>query len=171
MKKKDFIRIINEEVGEFDFLNNEKYIKEKEIIDLLQNFEFQKQFIFDSITKMRYVIEFNEFSAFVYNQSDLEYENEEQNTLNLEITCDVKYKYDSMEEPINFSLIFLGNKVRYQQENSENLITWDEIDVDLYSIEGDKIDFTAFDKAPDNIKKLFIKSYIEDIIKNEFKVE
>lgn len=171
MKKKDFIRIINEEVGEFDFLNNEKYIKEKEIIDLLQNFEFQKQFIFDSITKMRDVIEFNEFSAFVYNQSDLEYENEEQNTLNLEITCDVKYKYDSMEEPINFSLIFLGNKVRYQQENSENLITWDEIDVDLYSIEGDKIDFTAFDKAPDNIKKLFIKSYIEDIIKNEFKVE
>ena len=49
MKKRDFIRIINEEISEFDFLGNEQYLKEQEIVDLLKNEDFQKQFICDSL--------------------------------------------------------------------------------------------------------------------------
>jgi hypothetical protein len=42
-------RIINEEISEFDFLGNEQYLKEQEVVDLLKNEDFQKQFICDSL--------------------------------------------------------------------------------------------------------------------------
>ena len=44
MFKKDFIRIINEEISEFDFLNNQQYQKDREYVDLLNNEDLQKQF-------------------------------------------------------------------------------------------------------------------------------
>ena len=57
MKHKNFIKIINEEISEFDYLNNEQYLAEQEDIKRLQEEFFQKQFIMDSITRMRDKIE------------------------------------------------------------------------------------------------------------------
>ena len=49
MINNDIIRIITEEISEFDFLGNDKYQKENESIDLLKNEEFQKRFICDAL--------------------------------------------------------------------------------------------------------------------------
>ncbi|MFO8052823.1 MAG: hypothetical protein R6U54_02535 [Candidatus Omnitrophota bacterium] len=84
MKKKDFIRIINEEITDFDFLSNELYLKEQENIELLKNPQFQKQFIVDSITKMRDKIKFDEFSAQISNDPDL-YIDQHHDDMNLEV--------------------------------------------------------------------------------------
>src|ERR1035437_5253077 len=53
MVEKDIIKIINEEASNFDFLGNDDNMKEQEIIDLLQNEEFQKQFICDSLLERK----------------------------------------------------------------------------------------------------------------------
>jgi len=180
MKKKDFIRIINEEIGEFDFLNNEKYLKEQEIIKILENPEFQKQFIIDSITKMRDKIKFDDFTAQIYN--DPEIQDQQHNDLNIEVNTDVVYNYNDNKEPIKFSLNFMGENVNYRTgyEHSQGdyhtpsatdvwyeNINWFEIEPTLYTMEGDEIKFDAYKKAPNNIKELFIRSYIQDTIENE----
>jgi len=171
MRNKDFIRIINEEVSEFDFLNNDKYKKEQEITDLLQNSEFQKQFITDSITKMRDTIEFDDYSAYVYNDPDFEYQ--DYDDLSLEVNCEISYKYKDNENPVKFSLMFLGKNIDYQNDGKNNVgetkygdIAWNDISVNLYTVEGDVIDFTAFDNASSDVQKLFIKTYVKDGINN-----
>ena len=180
MRKKDFIRIINEEVGEFDFLNNEKYKKEQEIYDLLQNPQFQKQFIIDSITKMRDRISFDEFFARVYNDPD--FQDQYHSDMNLEINVELLYNYNPSEDPIKFALVFDGTNINYETGSEDSIgdyqtpsysdrwyksISWNEIDVNLYTIEGDEIEFIAFKKAPNNIKELFIRAYAEDVIEKE----
>ena len=180
MKRKDFIRIINEEVGEFDFLNNEKYQQEQEILKLLENPQFQKQFIIDSITKMRDKISFDDFFARIYNDPD--FQDQFHNDINLEVNAEIGYIYDPSKDPIKMTLTFNGTNIHYETDSEESsgdqhtpsysdtsykTIAWDEIDVNLYSIEGDEIEFVALKKAPNNIKELFIRSYIEDVIKEE----
>jgi hypothetical protein len=180
MKKKDFIRIINEEIGEFDFLNNEKYLKEQETIKILENPEFQKQFIIDSITKMRDKIKFNNFTTQIFN--DPEIQDQQHNDLNIEVNAEITYSYNENNDPINFSLNFIGENVRYQTGYDYSHgdrdtpsatdvwyknINWYEIEPTIYTLEGDDVEFTAFNKAPDNIKELFIRSYIQDTIETE----
>lgn len=180
MKKKDFIRIINEEVGEFDFLNNDKYQEEQEIIKLLQNPQFQKQFIIDSITKMRDKIKFDEFFARVYNDPD--FQDQYHSDMNLEVDTELLYTYDPTKDPIKLSLGFEGHNIHYETGSESSAgdydtpshsrmwydtVSWDEIDVNLYTNEGDEIEFIAFNKAPANIKELFVRSYVEDVIEKE----
>lgn len=166
MKRKDFIRIINEEIGEFDFLNNDGYVEERRKIELLQNPQFQKQFIIDSITKMRDKIKFDQFSAHFYNDIDLD--DQYRDNVNLEVNTEILYKYDPQEEPIRFSLVFTGSNIEYEPDTSSNeMVNWDDIDVNLYTTDGDQIDFSILEKAPLNTKILFIKAYVEDVIKNK----
>ena len=63
MIDKNIIRIINEEASNFDFLGNEDYLKEREILDLLQNEEFQKQFICDSLLERKNKIKTDVFES------------------------------------------------------------------------------------------------------------
>ena len=49
MDNKDFVKIIKEEISNFDFLGNDEFLKEQEVNDLLQNEDLQKQFICDSL--------------------------------------------------------------------------------------------------------------------------
>ena len=37
----------------------------------------------------------------------------------------------------------------------------------LYTLEGDEIEFKAFNKEPENVKELFVRSYLEDAIENK----
>lgn len=185
MRKKDFIRIINEEINDFDFLSNELYLKEQENIEILKNPEFQKQFIVDSITKMRDKIKFDDFSAHISNDPDL-YSDQHHDDMNLEVDVELQYLYGTAKEPIKFSLFFAGDKIGYhtgyEYERGDywtpssgeawyNSISWSDIDVNLYTPEGDEIKFIAFEKAPDNIQELFIRSYVEDAIKNKTDIE
>ena len=50
MISKDIIRTINEEISNFDYLNNDKQVSEDEKAQLLASEDFQKQFVIDSIS-------------------------------------------------------------------------------------------------------------------------
>lgn len=181
MRKKDFIRIINEEITEFDFLSNDKHLKEQEDIQLLENKEFQKQFIIDSITRMRDKIKLDNSDTHISNDPDVRDE-DYHNDLMIEANINVEYTYDPSKSPIKFSLSFDGERINYYTdyeydpgdyytppygETWYTEIAWDEIKVELFTDEGDEIKFTALDEAPNTIYKLFVRAYIEGLIESK----
>lgn len=176
MRKKDFYRIINEEISNFDFLGNDQRLKEQESVELIANEQFQKQFIIDSITNMRDKINIINSDAYV-TDNDPEVQIEDyHNDLNIDVNVDLTYKRTPQDEPIELGLGFDGQNVSYgtdhhserqtydypgSSETWYTYINWDSIEVNLYTKDGDELKFVAFDNAPRNIQHLFIRSYIE----------
>lgn len=187
MQKKDFIKIINEEISNFDFLGNEAYLKEQESIDLLRNEDFQKQFICDSLLSIndRKKIERNNKIKTKVSDSRVggnwEDNFNDASFLTLEYYLEIEYRYDQTKEPIKFTLNFdsenipinksgyfdPGNQERAPEgEEHFSFFAWDAINVTLFTVDGDEIEFTAFNRAPHNIKILFIKEYTENYVVN-----
>jgi hypothetical protein len=186
MFDKKLIKIINEEVGQFDFLGNDKQSKEQEIIDLLQNEDFQKQFICDSLLERKNKIKTDVFDSRI--GGDWEEDNsEDANKLSLDYFLKVEYKYDQGKEPIKFDLSFYSDNITISKADDYDKgriggttdsdiapsgsawfdgFNWNDINVDLNTTEGDEIDFLAFKHAPPRIKVLFIRQFVEDYIGN-----
>jgi len=180
MEKKDFIKIINEEISNFDFLGNDAQVKEEESYNLLKNEDFQKQFICDSLTNKKN-IKTKITDANVGGDWE---DGENAKNLSIEYYLDVEYLYDSNKEPAKFTLNFNGSNIRididsdYDSGNWGNYVApsggdyyryieWGDIDVSLSTLDGDVIDFIAFRKAPIKIQNLFIREYTENIIANK----
>jgi len=186
MNNKDFVKIINEEISNFDFLGNDEFLKEQEVTDLLLNEDLQKQFICDSLLNRndKIVVEItdnvisDDAGGAIFRTP---------NSLNIEINLNIKYKYDQTKEPINFSLGFNGDRIEITMDSDYNAgrygasvddseapsggdwidyIDWDNIVVTLYTMNGDEIEFTAFEKAPEKIQTLFVREYCESNIEN-----
>ena len=183
MRRKDFIKIINEEISEFDYLNNEQYLAEQEDVKRLQEEFFQRQFIMDSITRMKDKIELSDIDIGI-GYIDPELGESPHNDLYIDYSANVNYKFNDTEEPVKFNISFGSfdnvdyttqgyyNSGDFQHQPPEGehyieSINWHEIPVSLYTLEGDEIEFKAFDKEPENIKELFVRTYLEDAIENK----
>ena len=177
MKKKEIILLINEEISGFDFLNNEAYLKEQENVDLIQNEDFQKQFLIDSILK-REKIKLNVTDARVTG----DWENRDSGRFGIEYYAEVSYTYDATKDPTTFILSFDGTDVPFSTKGTEDqgdsltapygetwfdYIDWTAIVVGLSTFDGDDIRFTAYEKAPDKIKNIFVREYLEGFISDQ----
>ncbi len=178
MDKKDFIRIINEEVSDFDFLGNEERLKYEEVTNLLRNEDFQKQFICDSLLKNNKIRTSIYDSRLTGNWEDTS----EDVKFNLDYYLNIEYKYDQNADAVKFQVIFDGESIpmskggRFYPGNREiapestefiDGIDWHDINVTLWTVDGDEIKFTAFEKAPPKIQVLFIRQYVESFIGNQ----
>lgn len=174
MKNKEIIRIINEEISNFDFLGNEGYLKEQESLDLLQNEDFQKQFICDSL------ISSNKIKTNVIESNiggDWE-KLDNASKLILDYFISVEYKYDINKEAAVFDLEFTGNisinvgshfelatyTIPPSSEAWFDAFNWSDIETKLYTKDGDVINFIAFQKAPPRIQTIFIRNYVDNYI-------
>jgi len=187
MENKDFIKIINEEISNFDFLGNDQYLKEQESVDLLRNEDFQKQFICDSLLSIndnRKTERNNKIKIRVVDSrvgGNWEEDYEDATYITLEYYLEVSYLYDRNSEPMNFTLNFDSEKIDvvksgyYNAGNYETApegeayfshFNWNNITVTIFTMDGDEIEFTAFKRAPRNIQVLFIKEYTESYIVN-----
>jgi len=183
MKKSDLIKTINEEISNFDFLGNDEYLKEEENVNLLKNEDFQKQFICDSLVNKK------NLRIDVYDSrigGNWEEDNfDDANNLSIEYFLKIEYKYDQSKEPIKFDLNFYADKVDISKSGWQDRghvggtpetdrepsgeawldgFDWRDIAVDLYTPEGDEIDFIAYKKAPPKIQTLFIREFCQDFI-------
>lgn len=174
MNRKEFLKIINEEITQFDFLNNDNYLKEQQTYEMLNNESFQKQFIVDSITNMRDKIKIDTSDSHVTNDPEINVE-DYHNDMSIDSNVEVTYQSNPNAQPIKFVLSFSGNRIGYYtggQSEPEtgygsswyDRIEWGSIAVNLYTDEGDEIKFIALEKAPDKIYELFVRSYMEDVI-------
>jgi hypothetical protein len=180
VKKDNIIMIINEELENFDFLGNDEYNKEKEGFDLLSNEDFQKQFICDSLLKRRDKLKVRVTDSGVggnwetNNPEDISF-------LTLEYFTEIEYKYDPAKEAVKFTLNFdsdrisvsaggyynPGNWGRYEPPEGDtwyDSIDWMDINVTLFTMDGDEIEFNAFKRAPADIQNLFVREYVESYI-------
>lgn len=159
--------LIKEEVSKFDYLNNDKRIEETENLELLNNDEFQKKFIIDSIEKNSKVKKYStndDLNSMLRKYGDIQ-----DNLIDAEISIGYEYLYDSTKDPITFNIDFNANKVpisdgELNNEEDINKINWNQFNVVFTSINGDIINFKMFNQASDKIKGLFIKTNIKDIL-------
>lgn len=176
MNNKDILRIIKEEVSDFDFLGNEERSKYVEEISTLKDEEFQKQFICDSLVNRN-----NNIKQTV-GDSSIEGDwagSSDNDKLNLDYSVNIEYRYDRTKEPIKFILSFFGDNVDYSVEDTYEpgtyqdepqsdswfeYIDWSDIEVQLETHGGDDIKFTALYNAPEKIQNIFIKEYILEFI-------
>ncbi len=182
MHKIDFIKIINEEISNFDFLGNDEVLKEQETNDLLMNEDLQKQFICDSLLNKRDKVKILKIVEANITGNWDEPNVEDANRLSLDYSLDIEYIYDTTKEPIFFNLTFAADKIdisvngwsergSYEVEPSGDAwydgFDWNDIDVILYTMDGDTVKFLAFEKAPPKIKVLFIREFTQNFIENE----
>jgi len=184
MFDKNSIKIINEEIGKFDFLGNEDQSKEQEIIDLLQNEDFQKQFICDSLLNKKSKIK--EEVRYSNIGGNWEEDFEDTNKMTIEYFLHIAYQYDQTKDPIKFELDFYSENIEISKtgwydkgrtggttdsdiapsgEAWFNKFNWNNIEVSMATTpDGDEIKFVAFEKAPPKIQTLFIREYTESYI-------
>lgn len=187
---KKIIKVVNETISEYDFLGMNKLKEQQQYYELIENEDFQKQFITDFMLGKtdKYKI-VNTSDAKISGDYTDDYMQDQTNHINIEYGVRIEYKYDSNKEPVQFELYFdnderinisIGGKEdsintdRGTQHITDSWITyveWDKINVNLYSIEGDEIEFKALKKAPQNIKELFVREFTKDLIESETTME
>ena len=188
MNKRDFVRIIKEELSDFDFLGNDEFLKEQEVTDLLQNEDLQKQFICDSLLNRNDKIKITKIADSYLTGNWDESNQEDADRLAIEYSLDIEYLYDMHKEPIKFNIFFASDRIdirvggwydpgRFggttdtdyapEGESWYDVFDWSDIDVTLYTIDGDDVRFTAFENAPPKIQTLFIREYTQNFIENE----
>jgi len=182
MTRKDFVKIINEEIKNFDFLGNDEVLKEQEVTDLLQNPDLQKQFICDSLLDKSGKVKIKEIvDSYIRGNWD-ESNTEDADRVTLVYSIDIDYRYDAMKEPITFNLYFNADKIDIgvdgwynagdymnapEGESWYNVFDWGDISVALNTIDGDDIEFKVFEQAPEKIQTLFMRHYLEGFIETE----
>ena len=161
--QKNIIKTINEEISNFDFLGNDKYEMLMENITLMENEDFQKQFIVDFLIGKSEKYEIVD-SIEINLIGDWEGEDNQETQLGVECNVDLQYTYDVDKEPIEFSLLFKSDSI---SKTSNGEINWGDVDVTLFTTEGDEIKFTTFESAPEKIREIFIREFINDVFKEE----
>jgi len=193
MKLKDVYRIINEEIVQFDFLSNESLIKETEGVELLSQRNFQRSFIIDSITNMREKININNTPEAHITEPDYD---ENQDNIEFQYFISVIYQYhnpsnvngqnpsndDDPITPIPFNVDFSGQPLKiYMDGYSDpgdgytqppegdmwmNGVNWSDIEVRLYTPDGQEIPFPELGQASEKTRELFIRAYCESILES-----
>lgn len=176
MINKNILRIINEEISDFDFLGGDKMSKEYEYNTILSNEKIQKQFICDSLLNKERIKLSIKDSMINGNWEDYD---EDANKLTLEYELNVQYIHGDASQPLKFNLIFYSDNIQIRKRTLSNsgdyntepygeswfeYIDWDDISVQIINNDGVEIKFVAFEKAPKNIQEMFIKRYVLDYI-------
>lgn len=179
------LKIIKEEVNNFDFLgvnSNQESLDERE---LLSNFEIQKQFICDSIEKNNIKIKSVDYANLSGNFDIDNLEDDIKFSIEYDVT--IEFMYDRTKEAAIIKLSFSGDNIVAELtgiDDKGDYITgphfepyikkiyhWNDIDVEYKDKNENKIDFTVFDKAPSKISELFIKSYLGEYISSKSGIE
>lgn len=188
MNKRYFIKIISEEINNFDFLGNNEFLKEQETTDLLQNEDLQKQFICDSLLSKQDKVKIAKIADSYITGNWDELNKDDADSVTLEYSLDMEYQYDIEKEPLKFNLSFQSDRidisvsgwydtgkwsgtmpdsVESSGESWYDVFDWSDIDVKLYTMNGDEIKFLAFENAPPKIQTLFIREFVQNFIENE----
>lgn len=188
---KKLIKTINEEIHKYDFLGSDKLKEEQEYFNLIEDEDFQKQFITDFILgkKDKYkIVERTE--ARIGGDYDTDFTVDQENYITIDYGVRIQYIYDSNKKPIQFELYFSNDdRIGISLDGNEDSVSgadwgsdrlynswisnveWYNITVNMYSTEGDEIDFKAFKNAPTNIKILFIREFTKDLIEDKTTME
>ena len=169
----DFNRIINEAFEEFDFLNNDKLIKEEQFNSILSTPEFIKTFINDVVSNFNSKIKFGTINILdaSINDEDIINSNE---PLNIDFATKIKYlpkdnKYISLGisiegENVDYNLGSNYDNGDYYTKSSSEIwfdnIEWRDVVVKLYNSDFDVLNDNVLKDADKETAKRFILKFI-----------
>ena len=188
---KNLIKLVNEEIHKYDFLGGDVLREEQEYYELIENEDFQKQFITDfilgKIDKYKIV---ETTDARIGGDYDTDFAADETNHITIDYGVRIEYNYDPNKKPVQFELYFdndekIGITVTGQEDSISGSdwgrqrvydswiasVDWDKINVEMFSTEGDTIEFKAFKRAPAKIRELFIREFTKDLITDKTTME
>ncbi len=143
---------------EYDFLHLKNLTEEQFIEEIVVNQHFQSSFIADSINYRNIdsdTIE-SQINVSLLNQND----EITQNFL-VNILFNINYKYH-FDEAIAFDLRFFGSpKIKFI--NNTTYVNWLDIQPKII-LNRTEVDFYVYNKIDNEYKKMFIKSYIGNIV-------
>lgn len=165
--KKQFIKIINEEIVGYNLLENEN---------------FQKQFICDFLLNKKDKYQITNITDSYINNN---WEND--GYLDMTYGVEITYRYNSMKEPVRFGLWFRGEYVGFSIDSDYqpghwagtmpdsippsggdwfSRIDWNSIKVQMHMVDDNDsdINFIAFDRAPERVQNIFISRFLSDFI-------
>jgi hypothetical protein len=178
MEKKHIIRLINEEIGDYDFIGLDKMNEEDSNNMLLNGKEFQTQFVFDVVNNFKNTIKLADVNASSSNDEDL-FKNgsETGDAFNLEYDVDIIYNY--LGKSIPLTLVFEGHNIQYGMGGYYNAgnydmqpegdayftyINWSDINLTVYDGDGGEVKMKWI-RGNKPLYDTFIKKFTEDIIK------
>jgi hypothetical protein len=187
---KNLIKVINEEISKYDFLGGDKLKEQQEYYNLIENEDFQKQFITDFILGKtdKYKIIDTVESRITGDYSD-DFTADQINYISIEYAVKIEYKYDLNKEPVQFELFFSNDeRIPINVDGEEDKIStdrgiqnitdswitfidWNKINVDMFSIDGDTIEFKAFKRATPEIRNIFVREFTKEMISTETNME
>jgi len=170
MEFKKVIKLINETINstDFDFLGMSNIEDEQQIVETLNNYVFQKKFLYDLLfNKNNITINASEVTLKKELDSDLK-----SGKLNFEYSANIEYTFDEID--LEFEILFTGESIDFKITESEYdgteklIIDWDSINYEVYSNNGDLIDFHVFEKMEDpRIERMFLREFLGYFIEKE----
>jgi hypothetical protein len=152
MNKKEMIKIINEEISNFDYLGMDIQQKEVNKKELVNSKEFIVKLINDILEENTENFKFKEVVGTKKEVDDL---HNMFNVGNSDLFYEIHFFYDFMGVDYEFTILLEGNNI-----TTEPTINWGEIDTTLVFDEiGEEVDIDWL-KKNDKIYEKFIKSLI-----------
>jgi len=164
------LSIINETISnDFDFLGIKSAESEQQTIETMNTYEFQKEFLYDLFfNKHKFKIDASE--AILRKQTKDDFN---RGIFNIDYTTNIHYENNGTE----FDLVidFSGEEVDFFIKASEEdgrevlVIDWESINYEIYTPNGDIIDFHVFDRMEEKIERLFMREFLGYFIEKEIK--
>jgi hypothetical protein len=143
MKRKQFYKVINEEIGNFDFLSMDKVQKDIDIDEMLKSKGFQVKII-DDICKN------NRSSISVLDSMFREEDKWDDENSDFDFYMEFNYEYFGDEIPI---YITIEGNLKFLEDSS----------ITFFSFDGKKLDFTWIEKN-EGLKKKFVSCLVDEYI-------
>jgi hypothetical protein len=184
MEKKEIIKMINEELGGYNYINLDELTAQDDNVQLLSSKEFQVQFVSDVVNNFKDTIKLSDVNTMHTTEEDLFNHGEETGkALNIEYDVNIIYKY--MGRDIKLMLAFEGNNVGYgmggyydagnygeyrapEGDTYYTYINWNDIGLSMYDDEGNEINVGWINKNP-KLHDAFVKKFIEDSLMFDIK--
>lgn len=169
----DIIKIINEEIEAFNFLDHEKLIKEDKYNSILSTPKFTSNFINDVVNNFKTKIKFDKTDVLdsTINDEDIV---EGDEPLNIEYTANIKYLMQD-NKYITLGIGIDGENVTYKLGSSHDkgdyltpsysdvwfeYLNWDGITVKLFNKDFDVINDNLLANVDDQTAERFIMNFI-----------
>jgi len=174
MNHKDIIRIINEELQEFDFLGTNEAEQEQDYATFLNDRTFQTRLIHDIINNYGDKTRFKDEE--VTYQRTTEDDILQNERLDVEYGVDLTYMYDGKDIRLSFNLN--GDNISHDLDHYDrpatyetppegdiwyNSIDWDDIDLDIFDDDGNEINFDWL-KKNNNLYRRVISTMVTPIL-------
>lgn len=111
MKDKNLVRIINEEISGFDFLNQKQLQEEDNIENTLKSRDFQTKLVYDLLNNFNNPAVIKNKEVIEQSSNSEELEPDSTQRLNVSFIADFTYNYNGIDMPL--TIIIEGDNIWY----------------------------------------------------------